>query len=223
MDLPSKFHEIVLFTDKSYEMHNVHQLVNIYLLLREVLASNVPGEIVELGCYNGTSAIVIQKSIEELNSNKELHLYDSFEGLPEKSTMDEPTEYVGGLCKTSKKELKSNFELFQEPLPYIHEGWFEDILVDELPRSICFAHLDGDMYDSIMCSLKHTYPRLHPGAIVVVDDYCDPDLLKSDNTQVKNEILPGVRRAVSEFLESKPETIRGLPAGPHHHGFFKKK
>lgn len=221
MESPSEFY--TLYSSTEVQMHNVHQLVNIHLLLREVLFNEVPGDIAELGCYNGTAALVLQKTVRTLNPEKELHLYDSFEGLPESSNKDEPTEYEKGSCKTTKEDLISKFAAFDEPLPVIHEGWFKEVLPDELPEQICFAHLDGDLYRSIMCGLQHVYPRLTKGGVVVIDDYCDPDLLESDKSQVENEILPGVRRAVTDFLSSRPETVRGIPAGPgQHHGYFKR-
>ena len=79
---------------------------------------------------------------------------------------------------------------------------------DGLPKHIAFAHLDGDLFSSILESLEAVYPRLSPGAIVVVDDVCDPNMLR------RHDIFPGAFAACEAFLADKPESISQLPA-PH--------
>ena len=44
--------------------------------------------------------------------------------------------------------LRRNFRPHSLELPKIHKGWFQDTLPSSLPDKICFAHLDGDLYDS---------------------------------------------------------------------------
>ena len=78
----------------------------------------------------------------------------------------------------------------------------------ENPREIAFAHLDGDLYGSILESLAFVYPRLARGALVVVDDYCDPAILH------RHDIFPGAYRACADFFADKPESMVVLPA-PH--------
>jgi O-methyltransferase len=67
-----------------------------------------------------------------------------------------------------------------------------------------------------MESLEHVYPRLSRGAVVVVDDYCDPSVLE------RNNILPGAKKACDEFLAGKPEKMTVLIAGPEAHAYFRK-
>ena len=80
------------------------------------------------------------------------------------------------------------------------------------------------------------YPKLTPGAIVLVDDYGDDALcerikgLYEQNPYVKNSQrkinisnwLPGVQRACEEFLADKPEGMYVLLAGEERHAFFRK-
>jgi O-methyltransferase len=87
-------------------------------------------------------------------------------------------------------------------LPTAHPGWFRETLPKELPQKICFAHLDGDFYDSIIESLEH--------------DYCDPSVLE------RNNILPGAKKACDDFLAGKPEKMTVLIAGPEAHAYFRK-
>lgn len=147
---------------------------------------------------------------------KKLHVYDSFEGLPEKSKKDGNTVFFEGSCKTQQESLIENFKKHKTKLPIIHKGWFADVLPKGLPKKISFAHLDGDFYSSILDSLTYVYPRLSKGAVVVIDDYCDPKALDVNN------ILPGVKQACDEFFKNKKEKVSVLVAGCEAHGYFRK-
>jgi len=89
----------------------------------------------------------------------------------------------------AQSTLEENFNSFGVKLPHIHPGWFKDTLPNELPKEIAFAHLDGDLYSSIIESLTYVYPLLSKNAIVIIDDYCDPYIYNVNN------ILPGVKIA----------------------------
>jgi O-methyltransferase len=194
---------------------NLEQAMNIYHLLSQVLLAVIPGDVIEMGSYKGITAILIQKTLEQFQSDKQLHLFDSFQGLPPKTAEDGHTYFTSGDCKSTIDELKANFIKHSARLPIIHAGWFKDT-ADAQPGQVAFAHLDGDFYSSILESLQIIYPRLAPGAVVVIDDYCDPQLLDVNN------ILPGVKRACDEFFADKPEKVSVLIAGNESHGYFRK-
>lgn len=198
-------------------MTSIEQRINIFHLAMQVLVFDVPGDFVELGCHAGQTSVLIQKVIQKYAPHRQLHVYDSFEGLPDKSSEDGPTPFRRGWLSTTEERLKQNFLAHDLSLPTIHRGWFDDTLPTELPGSIAFAHLDGDFYRSILVSLEHVYPRLSPKAICVIDDYCDP----AANIHPWNA-LPGVKRACDEFFADKAERVYGLYAGPYSHGFVRK-
>jgi O-methyltransferase len=195
---------------------NVEQRINMYHLASQVIAYDVDGDFVEVGCNEGQSAVLIKKVIDSQGSSKKLHVYDSFEGLPSIGAIDGSTYKKGDLA-TSEDVLRRNFALHGLDLPEIHKGWFEDTLPVSLPGKICFAHLDGDLYESIMVSLRFVYDRLSSGAICLIDDYCD----KAINPQGW-DYLPGVKKACDEFLSDKPEEISYIYSGVFTHGFFRK-
>lgn len=195
---------------------NVEQAVNIYHLLTQVVLLKIPGDIVELGCFDGNTSILMQKTLDQLGSKKRIHVYDSFEGLPDKSDKDGDTVFYAGSCKTQKEAVIQNFKKHKATLPTIHEGWFADTLPKGLPKKISFAHLDGDFYSSILESLVHVYPKLSKGAVVIIDDYCDPKVHDVNN------ILPGVKKACDEFFKDKKEKVGVLLAGGETHGYFRK-
>jgi O-methyltransferase len=199
------------------KMTSIEQAINIFHLLLQTIQNNIAGDIVELGCYEGITAILIQKTLDQFDSDKIIHVYDSFEGLPDKSEKDGEAIFTKGSLKTQKNNLIENFNKYNAKLPIIHEGWFKDTLPRELPEKICFAHLDGDFYSSIMESLEYVYPKLSKDAIVIIDDYCDPQIFNINNR------FPGVKRATDEFLMNKPEKLVVLFAGNDSHAYFKKK
>ena len=195
---------------------SIEQRINMYHLLSQVIAYDVEGDVVELGCNEGQSAVLMQKVIEGHRCTKELHLYDSFEGLPTVSDAD-GSSYGEGDLATTEEVVRENFATHTLRQPSIHRGWFSDTLPTQLPEKIAFAHLDGDLYQSILVSLQHTYPRLSKGAICLIDDYCDPDVYPSGWNY-----LPGVKKACDEFLSDKPERVSYIYSGVYSHGFFRK-
>jgi O-methyltransferase len=205
-----------VITSNSGVMTNVEQRMNMYHLVSQVLAYGVEGDFVELGCNTGASSVPITKLLVDYNSDKKLSVYDSFEGLPKAKPVD-GTVYQEGYCRTSEDVLRENFRFHNLPVPSIYKGWFNDTLPTQLPEKIAFAYLDGDFYDSILVSLQYVYPRLSPGAICLIDDYCDPQI----NPKGWNR-LPGVKKACDEYLEDKPEKVEFIYCGSYSHAFFRK-
>ncbi len=65
---------------------NVEQRMNMYHLVSQTLAYKVEGDLVEVGCNEGQSSVLIAKVMRSFNSDKKLHVYDSFEGLSRDKT-----------------------------------------------------------------------------------------------------------------------------------------
>jgi O-methyltransferase len=199
-------------------MTNVEQRMNLYHLASQVLAYGVPGDLVELGCNQGRSSVVIRKIIEQYDPTRGFHVYDSFEGLPAVHECDGSTPFSQGEMKTSRQVLEENFRHYGLRLPDIHPGWFQDTLPTGLPDRIAFAYLDGDLYESIRVSLEHVYPRLSPGAICLIDDYADPSIYPE-----AWNLLPGVKQACDEFFADKPEKMEFLYSAEQSHGYCRKQ
>lgn len=158
------------------------------IILRELQkVAAVPGDVVELGCYVGTTSLFLQRALKD--TTKTLHVYDSFAGLPRKTDQDASPageQFKQGELLASKQQLIKHFKQAGLSLPVIHKVWFEELTPHDLPNAISFAFLDGDFYTSIRASLAAIWPRLASGAVVLVDDF---------NTSA----LPGVARAVKEW------------------------
>ena len=152
---------------------------------------NVEGDFVEMGCYKGDTSLLLAEILKD--SEKRLWIYDSFEGLPEKSKFDESV--LGGNFKVgelgvTKREVKLRFLKAGLPVPVIKKAWFKDLTPDDLPEKIAFAFLDGDFYESIRDSLRLVVPKMVKGGAIIVHDYNNP-------------ALPGVAKAVDEWLKEQ--------------------
>lgn len=164
--------------------------------LKRVIDGGVAGEVVEFGCYVGTTSVYLARELG--STDKKLYVYDSFQGLPEKSSQD--ASAIGGQFQTgellaTKKQFIVNMKKSGVPMPIIKKGWFCDLKPADLPAQISFAYLDGDYYQSIADSFQLITPNLSTGAIIIVDDY-------------GNDSLPGARRAVDEWLQKHNAKMR---------------
>ena len=154
--------------------------------------------VVELGCYIGTTSLFIRRLLDIQAQQVAFHVYDSFVGLPEKTTKDlSPAgeQFRAGELAVSRKVFELQFKKANLRLPVIHKGWFSEIAAADVPDGICYAYLDGDYYESIRDSLCAIETNLLPDATIVVDDYA-------------NEALPGARRAVDEWLRGRAASLR---------------
>lgn len=183
------------------------------LQLAEVCLS-VSGDYVELGCYRGDTSVLLGKMLQKSTKNyeypvenlcKTLWIYDSFAGLPEKTTEDSSgagQNFQKGELLVTKREVveklrKHGLKITNYPDPtassiIIKKAWFDDLQSTDLPDRIAFAFLDGDLYASIKTSLQLVIPRLTDQGIIIVHDYNNPE-------------LPGSARAVDEFLRNHLE------------------
>ena len=164
--------------------------------MRVIKGSN--GAVVEFGCYIGTTSLYIRRILDILEQHNEFHVYDSFEGLPDKRNEDiSPlgTQFVTGELQVTKKQFIREFHKAGLKLPVIHKGWFSDTSTEDVPDTISFAFLDGDYYESVMTPLKLIESKLTKNAVIVVDDY-------------GNQALPGAAKAVDEWCSVRGYTVR---------------
>lgn len=183
---------------------SVEQIRVILTELERVLGQGIDGDVVEFGCYIGTTSLFIQRLLQLRREKKSFHVYDSFEGLPEKSKEDNSSageQFKAGELMVNKKQFIREFQKANLPLPVIHKGWFSDLNEKDTPEQIAFAFLDGDFYGSIKTSLQLVLPRMQPGGAIIIDDYA-------------REALPGAAKAVQEslpeYLKTHIQTARNM-------------
>ncbi len=153
----------------------------------------IGGDIAEVGVYKGGSA----RLICETKGNKSLHLFDTFEGLPDLSILDNPNRCNKGQFSAPFDKAKSYLKDYQKV--YFHKGIFPYTSETIKNKRFSFVHLDVDLYQSTLESLKFFYPRMNKGGIIMSHDYI-------------NDHAPGVRRAFDGFFKDKPEPIIEMPS-----------
>jgi O-methyltransferase len=179
-------------------MSSPSKMYHVLMELHGVLAAGVPGHVVELGCFVGETTGLMRRLLDAMGQrDRELHVYDSWEGVPAPVHQDVPVDpriggFSRGTCACARANFEQHFTLSGLSLPHVHSGWFAQIPDEEYPAPIAFAFFDGDMYSSIIDSFTKVYPKLAQGARVVIDDY-------------EWERLPGVKQACQDFLRDKAE------------------
>ncbi len=146
-------------------------------------AAKIQVDIAEVGVYKGASA----KLICEAKGEKRLHLFDSFQGIPEVSEIDKP-EFFKGQYAASLDDVKERLKGYKNV--YFYVGVFPGSSDPVKDLSFSFVHLDVDTYESTLNCLRFFYPRMSPGGIIISHDY--PTVL-------------GVRKAFEEFFRDKVE------------------
>ena len=175
------------------------------VLLREleaVLRSGGRGGVVEFGCYVGTTSLFIRRLLDAYNFAGEFHVYDSFAGLPEKTSQDNSAvgeQFKAGELLAPRKNFINNFKKTGLRMPTIHKAWFSDLTPEDVPENIMFAFFDGDFYESIADSFRVCEDKFGEGAVVVIDDYA-------------NEALPGAQRAVDDWCRRRGRGIDRVEA-----------
>ncbi|MEJ2870394.1 class I SAM-dependent methyltransferase [Actinomycetospora sp. OC33-EN08] len=116
------------------------------------------GMALEFGVYSGTTL----RQIARARGGSEVYGFDSFEGLPE----DWRAGFRAGTFAVDSIPEVEGAELVV--------GWFSETLpafLDAHPGPVDLLHLDADLYSSTATALGLVGPRLHPGSVIVFDEY----------------------------------------------------
>jgi len=185
--------------------------------VRYIERYDVPGDVVECGVWRGGSMQAVALALLDAgDTSRELHLFDTFEGMPPPT--DEDARTVGGdvtsaaeLLATSDRDSKmwaaATLEDVQDGMArtsypadkiHYHRGLVEETTPQEAPERIALLRLDTDWYASTKHELEHLYDRLVPGGVLILDDYHSWD---------------GAKQAVDEWLEEAGHPLLFVPIG----------
>jgi O-methyltransferase len=203
------------FSPPPMQTHTRASVTALSLGVAAVYGGQVEGDIAEFGTMTGQTAIGLARGLfgadEHLGyaldiaelPRKSLHLFDSFEGLPQ---TDNPVDNISphvrsgawapGTCVGLSQDelLKQVCAHFDQSRVRIFAGWFSETL-KTLPFGTKYAlvHIDSDLYASAHDVLEHLFANhmITRGAHIFFDDWncngASPDL--------------GERRAWSECVE----------------------
>ena len=144
-------------------------------------AMQMPGDIAEFGTATGGTATFLAAAMGDASSyrgdRRFLHLFDSFQGLPE---ITDPLDIKAGWKQGDFRD-KTAAELVVICLQYIHEdqikvyeGWYKDTL-SSIPNATKYGlvHIDCDTYESTSQVLKYLLTNEHiaDGCGIFFDDW----------------------------------------------------
>ncbi|HEV2446010.1 MAG TPA: TylF/MycF/NovP-related O-methyltransferase, partial [Candidatus Sulfopaludibacter sp.] len=193
-------------TVAAHTMASLERLATLWQQVRYLDRYGIGGALVECGVWRGGCAGMM--ALAHLHAGgpatREIHLFDSFQGLPQPDRRFDGMEAVAmaagradgvaapiGACVASaedSRQLLVDLIGYPSHLVKTHAGWFEDTLPLAAPAvgPVALLRLDGDWYRSTKICLEHLYDQVSAHGVVVIDDYGH---------------FRGCRKAVDEFVE----------------------
>jgi len=147
--------------------------------VEQVIADNVPGDLIETGVWRGGTCIFMRALLKAYGvTDKTVYVADSFEGLPKPDAEKYPHDKEMVLhdipfLAVSVDQVQGGFQrygLLDDQVKFV-KGFFRDTLPSLRDRQWSVVRLDGDMYESTMDGLVNLYPGLSPGGYLILDDY----------------------------------------------------
>jgi O-methyltransferase len=169
----------------------------------------VPGNIAEMGVYQGGNAFISLFVLGNTIRDRTYHLFDSFSGFPRFSHHD-PQARSAEFADVSISFLESLFGNFQNAR--LNIGLFSETLKEVSSEKFAMVYVDCDLYESTLQCCEFFYHRLNPGGVMLFHDYCEqqPGLPMG-----AREPFTAVKKAADEFFSELPEEILEFPETTH--------
>lgn len=186
---------------KPYTMTSIERLYAMHKAVEHVARAGIQGAIVECGVWRGGSMMMAALTLLALGkSDRNLLLFDTFAGHPRPNPERDCKEHYefwlqrrrtdqsSSWAEVALEEVRNNLASTGYPLDKVAfvKGIVQETLPASAPAAIALLRLDTDWYDSTAHELRHLYPRLVPGGVLIVDDYGE---------------MQGQKQAVDEFCE----------------------
>jgi hypothetical protein len=193
-------------------MTSSEKLFALILATRHVVDHRIDGAIVECGVWRGGSMQAVARTLLARGApDRELHLFDTFEGMPAPTEKDRrhdgtpASEVLARNPKTGAYWAMASLDdvragMAETGYPpekiHFHEGLVEQTIPAHAPDRISLLRLDTDWYESTRHELEHLYDRVPAGGVLIFDDY---------------GFWQGARQAVDEFLARTGAPLLLLP------------
>jgi len=166
---------------------SLHERYNLWTLTKAT--ARLGGAVAEVGVYRGGSA----RLICDTGCGTPLHLFDTFEGMPQTNASTDGRFAPGDFADTSLDDVRTYLAPFGDV--HFHKGFFPASAGTEVERlNFRLVHLDVDIRESTFSCLEFFYPRMIRGGLIISHDY-------------GQRTAPGVRSAFDDFFRNKPETV----------------
>jgi O-methyltransferase len=183
------------------------KLVSMVLATRHVVQNDIKGAVVECGVLRGGYIVAACKTlVQEGIDNREIYLYDTFEGMPKpdkndghdafapfsdalnhfkgrKTGSDSSNWFKARLQDCQQNVLSTGYD--KDKIHFV-KGKVEDTLHKISPESVSLLRIDVDLYSPTKTALAHLFPKLSIGGILIMDDY---------------GVWRGARQAADEYIE----------------------
>lgn len=195
--------ERLIYTEaRGISVSTPQAIVSLARAVRYVIETNIPGDLVECGVFQGGSILVMIRQLLLMNvTNRNIYLYDTFEGMTKPTEAD--VYYTGekaldawehlqnNWVKCGLEEVKARIYATGYPQDLIHfiQGPVEQTIPQTTPDSIALLRLDTDFYESTKHELTHLWPLVNQRGIMIIDDY---------------GAFTGSQKATDEYFESIP-------------------
>jgi len=164
-----------------YTMTSTERIHALVYAVRHIVRNRIAGDMVECGVWKGGSVMAMALTLLQLGErNRSLYLFDTFSGMTAPSDAD--VDYQGQQahvildavrCEASQQEVEKAVFSTGYDREKIHfvPGRVEETIPDHAPASIALLRLDTDWYESTQHELRHLFPRLARGGVIIIDDY----------------------------------------------------
>jgi O-methyltransferase len=167
------------------DYRDYHRYATIALALARIEADGIPGALAEAGVYQGYAS----RFIHRLAPHRRYYLFDTFAGF-HRDDLEAGVEDARFRDTSLEAVLRRIGDTTNvEPRP----GRIPETFAGLEGERFAFVLLDLDLHRPTLSALEFFYPRLSPGAYLMVHDYHNP------------ESNWGCRRAVDAFMADKPE------------------
>ena len=160
-------------------------------LLAEIKEKNIEGVIVEFGVSGGWRLKQLVDSMKEVQLERDVYGFDSFEGLPKPDYTYDSEFWKEGMYAADINDVKQYLKCSENPHIKLIKGWFSDIFKkDEVKNleKIAFARIDCDLYHPAIECLDYLKERIVDNGILVFDDWSNN--LRIGETKAFYEWLP---------------------------------
>jgi hypothetical protein len=164
-------------------------------LSEEIYRKRVSGSVAELGVYKGDFA----KKINYLFNDRDLYLFDTFEGFNQDSIDSDNTllwEKLDIFKNTSVRDVLGKMNNPNKCI--IKKGFFPDTFDLDDSIRFSFVSIDVDLFDPIKNGLEVFYPRLNKGGYIMVHDY-------------NNIVFRGAMEAVRYYCDKRDISYVPIP------------
>ncbi|HRD75608.1 MAG TPA: TylF/MycF/NovP-related O-methyltransferase [Hyphomicrobiaceae bacterium] len=136
-------------------------------------ASKLPGAFVECGVNTGIFSLAVMDYIGFDHLDKKFYLFDTYSGIPEEQFNDQ--ERAAGKQRINQQYFdvyeiaKRNFAPYKNAV--LVRGRIPDTLAEVDITEVAYLSIDMNIQLPEMAALRHFWPKLTHGGVVVLDDY----------------------------------------------------